>query len=154
MSLSAIERLLLCKYRTYPRWGYHGKGIVALDLSVQHSCLYRGNNNHAYLLAAKGEELQKAQHLLAVVPTSGLVRCSPTLGSLYATGLCAPRRWKYGVFVEQYNHRIHLGNFRGMLDRLFRLDILALFWQCPSASGDFSFHYCIYQTHWPSYSVR
>lgn len=98
--LSGDRWRLLCYYRTYPWWGYHRKGIVALDLSVQCSCSCPGNSNHAYLLAAKGEIISEAQNYLAVLSTSGLGGCYPTAGSLHFTGLCPSRRWKYSIFVE------------------------------------------------------
>ena len=153
MFLSAIGRLLLCNCRTRPRWCYHGKGIMALDLFIQRPRRYRGNNTHAYLLAAKREDIQESHHLVAVAPTGRLVRCRPTTGSLHIIGICAPRRWKYSIFVEQRTYWFHLDNFWGMLDRLFRLDILALFWQCPSTSCHFPFHYCSHQTNWSSHNV-
>jgi len=154
MSPSAVDRLLLCNYRTHPGRGYHGKGIMAMDLSVQRSCRCPGNNDHAHLLAAERKHRQNSPLLLAVISTGGLVGCRPATVCLHATGLCAPRRWKYSIFVEQRNQCFHPDDFRGMLGWLFRLDILALVWHCSSTSGNFPFYYCTYQTNWPSYNVR
>lgn len=144
MSVSTIERILLSKYRTNPRWGHHGKGIMALDLFVQRSCRCHGNNDDAYLLATKRNHVQESPNFLAVAPTRGLVRCRPATLGVYTTSLRAPRRWKYSVFVEQRNKCFHTDNLRGVLGRLFRLDILAFVWHRSSTSGNFSFHYCTY----------
>ena len=145
---------LLCHYRTYPWWCHHRKGIVALDLLVQRSCRWSRNSSYAYLLAAKREIIQEAYYHLEIGSTSGLGGCHPIAGSLYIISLCPPRRWKYSIFMEQRNHHFHLDNLWGMLDRLFRLDILALFRQCNSTTGHLSFHHCAYQTSRPSHHVR
>ena len=127
---------------------------MALDLFVQRSRRCRGNNSHAFLLAAKREDIKKRQHLLAVVRTSRLARCCLTTGSLHATSLFAPTEWEYSSIMEQRSHYFHLDGLWGMLDRLFRLGLLALPWQYPSTSGYFPFHYCACATDWPSDSVR
>lgn len=56
--------------------------------------------------------------------------------------------------MEQRNQRFHSDNFRGMLGRLLRLDILALVRHGASTSSNFPFHYCTYQADRPSYNVR
>ena len=149
----ARGRGLLCHYRTYPRWCHYRKGIVALDLFVQRSSRCCGNSRYAFLLASKGESIQEAQHHLAVDPASRLGGCHPTAGSFHPIGLCPPRRWEYSILMEQRNHYFHLDNLRSMLDRVFRLGIVAFFSHRPSTSCHFSFDHCAYQTSWASHNV-